>query len=147
MSKRRFPITVKRGNVSVKVYRTPSNGCQAFTVAYYFGGQRVRKTFADLARAELEVETVANRICAGELNVLPLTSEDRTAYVRALEMLKPSGTPLEIAVLQFAESAKLLGGASLLEAAKCYLRHHPRHLPTRTVPQVVEEMIVAKQAS
>ena len=77
MSKRRFPITVKRGNVSVKVYRTPSNGCQAFTVAYYFGGQRVRKTFADLARAELEAETVANRICAGELNVLTLTSEVR----------------------------------------------------------------------
>ena len=146
MSKRRFPITVKRGNVSVKVYRTPSNGCQAFTLAYYFGGRRVRKTFADLAKAQLEAETVATRICAGALNVLTLTSEDRTAYVRALEMLKPSGTPLEIAVLQFAESAKLLGGASLLEAAKCYLRHHPRHLPTRTVAQVVEEMIEAKRA-
>ena len=60
MSKRRFPITVKRGNVSVKVYRTPSNGCQAFTRAYYFGGQRVGKTFADLAKAQLEAETGAN---------------------------------------------------------------------------------------
>ena len=49
------------------------------------------KTFADLAKAELEAETVANRICAGELNVLTLTSDDRTSYVRSLEMLKPSG--------------------------------------------------------
>jgi hypothetical protein len=91
------------------------------------GSGRVRKTFAQLAKAKLEAETVANRICAGELNVLTLTSEDRTSYVRSLEMLKPSGTPLEIAVMQFVETAKLLDGASLLEAAKFYLRHNPRH--------------------
>jgi len=29
MSKRKWPITVKRGNVRVKIYRTPSNGCKA----------------------------------------------------------------------------------------------------------------------
>jgi integrase len=145
MSKRKFPVVVKRGNVRVKIYATPSNGCDAFTVAYYFGGKRVRKTFADLGKAELEAETVANRICAGELNVLTLTSEDRTAYVRAVEMLKPSGTPLEIAVMQFVETTKLLDGASMLEAAKFYLRHHPRHLPTRAVSEVVEEMVAAKQ--
>ena len=94
----------------------------------------------------MEAETIANRICAGELNVLTLTSEDRTAYVRAMEMLKPTGTPLEIAIMQFVESAKLLGGASMIEAAKCYLRYHPRHLQIRTVAQVLEEMLVAKEA-
>ena len=146
MSKRQFPIVVKRGNVRVKVYLTPSNGCDAFTVAYYFGGKRVRKTFADLGVAKFEAETVANRISAGELNVLTLTSEDRTAYVRSMEMLKPSGTPLEIAVMQFVEASKLLDGASLIEAAKFYLSRHPRHLPTRTVSQVVEEMIATKES-
>ena len=145
MSKRTFPIVVKRGMVRVKIYFTPSNGCDAYTVAYYFGGKRVRKTFADLTEAKVEAETVANRISAGELNVLTLTSEDRTAYVRAMEMLKPSGTPLEMAVMQFVESAKLLDGASMIEATKFYLRHHPRHLPSRTVGQVVEELLVAKE--
>ena len=147
MSKRKFPIVVKRGSVRVKIYFTPSNGCDAYTITYYFGGKRVRKTFADLKRAEFEAETIANRICAGELNVLTLTSEDRTAYVRAMEMLKPSGTPLEMAVMQFVETAKLLDGASMIEAAKCYLRVHPRHMPTRTVAQVLEEMLVAKEAA
>ena len=146
MSKRTFPIVVKRGSVRVKIYFTPSNGCDAYTIAYYFGGKRVRKTFADLKRAELEAETIANRICAGELNVLTLTSKDRTAYVRAMEMLKPSGTPLEMAVMQFVESAKLLDGASMLEASKFYLRHHPRHMPRRSVAEVVEEMLAAKEA-
>ena len=146
MSKCSFPIVVKRGCVRVKIYFTPSNGCDAYTIAYYFGGKRVRKTFADLVKAKLEAETVADRICAGELNVLTLTSEDRTAYVRAMEMLKPSGTPLEMAVMQFVVSAKLLDGASMIEATKFYLRHHPRHLPSRTVSEVVEEMLVAKEA-
>ena len=146
MSKRKFPIIVKRGSVRVKIYFTPSNGCDAYTIAYYFGGKRVRKTLADLKRAEWEAETIANRICAGELNVLTLTSEDRTAYVRAMEMLKPSGTPLEIAVMQFVETAKILEGASMLDSAKFYIRHHPRHMPTCTVAQVVEEMLVAKEA-
>ena len=57
----------------------------------------------------------ANKLSAGELDVLTLTSQDRLAYVRAVEALKPTGVPLEIAALQFAEAAKLLDGASLLD--------------------------------
>jgi hypothetical protein len=72
MSKRRFPITVKRGNVSVKVYRTPSNGCQAFTLAYYFGGQRVRKTFADLAGGGIEVKATKAKTASRRL--VPLSA-------------------------------------------------------------------------
>jgi hypothetical protein len=139
-------MVVKRGNVRVKIYSTPSNGCDAYTVAYYFAGQRQRKTFADLGLAKLEAEVVANRICAGELDVLQLTSADRTAYVRSMTMLQRLGTPLGMAVMQFSEAAKLLDGASLLEAAKFCVGHHPRHLPTRTVGAVVEEMLAAKEA-
>jgi integrase len=146
MSKNKFPLVVKRGNVRVKIYNTPSNGCDAFTVAYYFAGKRQRKSFAKLQLARQEAELVANRICAGELEVLKLTSADRTAYVRSLAMLQQAGTPLEMAVMQFTEAMKLLGSTSLLEAAKFYLRHHPRHLPARTVAEVVEEMTAAKEA-
>ena len=70
------------------------------------------------ARAELEAGTIANSLCAGELDILTLTNADRMAYVRAMAMLQPTGTPLEMAVMQFVESVRLLGGASLLEAAK-----------------------------
>jgi hypothetical protein len=33
MSKSTFRKTVKRGNVRVKIYLTPSNGCEAYRVA------------------------------------------------------------------------------------------------------------------
>lgn len=146
MSKIKFPITVKRGNVRVKIYSTPTNGCDSYTVAYYFAGKRQRRTFADLALAKQEAELAATKISAGELDVLQLTSADRTAYVRAMEMLKALGTPLELAVMQFVEAAKLLEGASLVEAVKFYLKHHSAKVPRKAVKEVVAELLEAKRA-
>ena len=54
MSKPKFPVTVKRGHTVVKIYRTPSRGCEAFTVSYYLGEKRQRVTFADLGLAMTE---------------------------------------------------------------------------------------------
>lgn len=146
MSKTKFPITVKRGNVRVKIYATPTNGCDSFTVAYYFAGKRQRRTFADLELAKQEAEIAATKICAGELDVLSLTSADRTAYVRSIEMLRETGTPLEMVVMQFVEAEKLLQGRSLLEAAKFYVRHHPGKVATKKVSEAVDEMVEAKKA-
>lgn len=146
MSTIKFPITVRRGNVRVKVYLTPTHGCDAYTVAYYFGGKRQRRTFADLDLAKQEAEIVATRVSAGELDVLSLTSDDRTAYVRSMALLKPTGTPLEMAVMQFTEAAKILNGASLVEAARFYAKHHSSQIVARRVPEVVAELLKAKEA-
>src|ERR1035437_8769561 len=110
MSKPKFPITVKRGHTVVKIYRTPSRGCEAFTVSYYLGDKRQRVTFADLGLAMTEAETVANKLSTGEINVLTLTSQDRLAYIRAMEALKPTGVPLEVAAIHYAEAFKILDG-------------------------------------
>ena len=88
-----FPVTVKRGHTIVKIYRTPSRGCDAYTVSYCLGEKRVRTTFADLGLATTEAETVANKLSTGEVNVLTLTSGDRLSYIRAIEALKPTGVP------------------------------------------------------
>ena len=93
MSKTKFPMVVKRGHTIVKIYRTPSHGCDAFTVVYYLGEKRFRKTFGDLNLAVQEAETKANNLSAGQLDVLTLTNADRVAFVRAVEALKPTGVP------------------------------------------------------
>lgn len=145
MSKPKFPITVKRGHTKVKIYRTPSRGCDAYTVSYYLGDKRIRKSFADLGLAATEAETVANTLSTGELNVLKLESGDRLAYVRAMEALTPTGAPLEMAAIQFAEAHKLLKGESLLEAVRYYMKRHEALQAKKTVPQVVKELIEAKE--
>jgi len=146
MSKPKFPITVKRGHTVVKIYRTPSRGCDAFTVSYYLGDQRQRKAFADLGLAMTEAETVANKLSTGEVNVLTLTSDDRLSYIRAIEALKPTGVPLEMAAMQFAEAQKLLEGESLLEAVRFYLKKNPHRRPKKLVTVIVKELIEAKEA-
>jgi integrase len=146
MSKPKFPITVKRGHTVVKIYLTPSRGCEAFTVSYYLGDKRQRVTFSDLGLAKTEAETVANKLSNGEVDVLTLTSGDRLTYVRAIESLKPTGVPLEMAAMQFAEAHALLEGTSLLEAVRFYRKQNPDRLPKKNVPEVVEEMIQAKEA-
>jgi hypothetical protein len=99
-----------------------------------------------LQKAKLEAELVATKISQGEMNVLTLTSEDRIAYVRAVEMLKAVGTPLEIAVMQFVEATKILGGSSLVEAAKFYAKQHSSRCPSKKVAEVVEEIVAAKES-
>ena len=146
MSKPKFPITVKRGHTIVKIYRTPSRGCDAYTVSYYLGDKRVRKTFADLGLATTEAETVANKLSTGEVNVLTLTSGDRLSYIRAIEALKPTGVPLEMAAMQFAQAYALLEGGSLVEAARFFVKRNPLGMPKKIVPDVVAEMIDAKTA-
>ena len=146
MSKPKFPITVKRGHTTVKIYRTPSRGCDAYTVSYYLGDQRVRKTFADLGLATTEAETVATKLSTGEVNVLTLTSGDRLSYVRAIEALKPTGVSLEMAAMQFAEAHEILEGRSVVEAARYSAKKNPIWLPKKLVPEVVTEMIEAKTA-
>ena len=52
-----FPIKVKAGSVSAKIYRTPTgNGYNSFTLAYWQDKTRKREAFGDLAEAKKELE-------------------------------------------------------------------------------------------
>ncbi len=146
MGKPKFPMIVKRGHTIVKVYKTPSNKCDQFTVVHYLGNQRQRKTFSDVGLAITEAETVAARLSQGDLNALKLTGKDQVVYVRTVEILKPLGIPIEVAAMYVAEMYKILNGRNPIEAAHYFAKHHPVSLPNRTVPQVVDELLAAKEA-
>jgi integrase len=144
VSKPKFPITVKRGHTTVKIYRTPSRGCDAYTISYYLGTKRQRTTFANLGLAQTEAETVANKLSTGELDVITLTSHNRLAYVRAIEALKITGLPLEVAAIHFAEAFKILEGDNIIEAARYFAKRHPSRMPQKTVPEIVQEFLETK---
>jgi hypothetical protein len=61
MKKITFPFEVKRGSVSVKIYRTPSNGCNSYTLAYYQDGVRKRPTFPSFQAANDDAEGQPSR--------------------------------------------------------------------------------------
>ena len=108
--------------------------------------KRVFLGFSDLQKAKCEAELIAARMATGDKDVLELRSSDRAAYLRAVQLLAPSGVPLESAVAQFAEATALLGDTSVVESARFFVRRNPGVLPRKSVRQVVDEFIADKQA-
>ena len=141
-----FPIVVKRGSVSVKIYRTPSNGCDSYTLSFYQDGVRKRPTFSTLQAAKDEANIVVNRLGNSDADILTLTSADRSAYLRARQLLDPFGLAIETAAAQVADARKLLGDVPLAHAVEFYLKRHPVKLELKPVNVVVAELLAAKQA-
>ena len=146
MARPKFPFVVKRGSATVKVYYTPTKGCDSFTISFWVGGKRQRRTFSTFEKAKFEAEKAANQLTTGDLDVLMLKSEDRAAYLRALKHLEPVGVPIETATAEFAEAKKQLGGVSLSRAVEYYLQNHPVHIQPHRVPEVIKECLEAKES-
>ncbi|HAO79446.1 MAG TPA: hypothetical protein DCQ92_10815 [Verrucomicrobia subdivision 3 bacterium] len=146
MKKIGFPVTVKRGSVAVKIYCTPTHGCDSFTLSYYQDGVRKRPTFPSLQLAKDEANAVVNRLGNSDSDVLTLTSADRAAYLRARQLLDPFGLAIETAAAQVADARKLLGDVPLVQAVEFYMKRHPAKLEFKPVNVVVAELLAAKKA-
>lgn len=58
MSAGRFPQRIKRGSSVVTIYKTPTNGYDAFTVVHYdASGARCRRMFTSYAQAHRATAT------------------------------------------------------------------------------------------
>src|SRR2546426_12684109 len=84
------PAVIKRGSVTVKVYRgsrlVQGTEYPLFTVSYHStDGKRIRKTFADALEAKEEAQVTAAKRSRGQREVLTLTGADREAHLQALE--------------------------------------------------------------
>ena len=146
MKKITFPLVVKRGSVSVKIYRTPSNGCDSYTLSFYQDGVRKRPTFATLQAAKDEADIVVNRLGNSDADVLTLTSADRAAYLRACQLLDSIGAHIENAAAEYVQAKQVLNDVPLLQAAEYYVKRHPSRIAPRPVMEVVDEMLKLKQS-
>ena len=146
----RWPVRVKRGNSTVAIYRIKrkKNGRQyvEFKLAFYDElGKRKFQSFSDFNRARQAADNLNVGLMKGEVKSLMLSNDDKVVYLRALKALEPTGSALDLAAHQFAEAVKVLKGASLLEAARFYIRRNPVELPRKSVQEVVEEFLKSRQ--
>ena len=146
MKSKHKPIAVKVGNVTVKIYRVKNRGYDSFQVADYSTGKRKLESFASEREARDAANTIAVKVAKLDGAVLTLSSNDRLAYLRALELLKPTGVPLELAAAYFTEAQTKLAGRSLNEAVEYFLKRNPSAMPRKTVSEIFTEFLIAKQA-
>jgi len=140
--------TVTVGSVKVKLYsRTKGDGYQIFEVAdYSTRGKRRLRSFSDYGRAKSEAERIARLMASGEAHAARMTGSEAASYGRAVELLHDTGTPIELAAAHYAEAFRILGGDRIIEAAKFFTKNNTEGLPQRTVREVADEFIAAREA-
>jgi integrase len=145
--KRKFPMPVKRGNVTVKIYRQKARGYVSFTVAHRDEtGRLERATFSKLAEAGEYAGSLAERLNSGNGLPLVLDGPDRMAYTRAIENLAPMRVPLDVATSEYAQAVQLLEGrASLAEAVRCFVKRQGGQIVAKKVQEVVDELIATRE--
>lgn len=143
----KFPLVIKRGSCSVKIYEDRKPTGIYFRVVYHLGGKRHRLNFNDLNKATIEAEAKASQFSRGDIDAVQLSGRDRLVYGRALEAVKEFEIPLDAAALEYSAARKVLSGSTLLDAARFYERHHGRGIKSKAVADAVAEMIATKSAA
>ena len=119
---------------------------QEFKLAYYNEvGKRLFQSFSTLERARASRGQRQRRFHERRGKVARAHQRGQGRVFTGAPSAPAGGTPLDLAAHQFAEAAKLLGGASLLEAARYYVRRHPGKLPRKSVQEVIEEFIESRR--
>jgi integrase len=144
MKRTRFPLVVKRGSSTVKIYRDRKPAGTYYRVTYHLGGKRHRLNFSDLREATNEAEAKASQLSRGDVDAMQLSGKDRLVYGRALDAVKEFAVPLDAVAIEYSEARKLLHGVSLCDAARFYSRHHGRDIKRQSVADAVDEMIARK---
>jgi integrase len=141
----KFPLTIKAGSSSVKVYRElRSDGSVYYKLSYHLGGKRHRPSFADLDEAKKEATAKAAQLSRGDIDAMLLNGKDRLAYGRALEAIRMLEMPLDAAAIDYAEARKILQNNSILDAARFYMRHHGQGITGKSVSEAFNAFLEAK---
>ena len=140
------PKVIKRGSVSVTIYKTPSKGYPLYVLAYYQDGRRKREYNADyqmlLNRAN---EVLDDLIEARPVEAGALNSVERSEFMRAKAIVGKINQPLDVVARHYAEAVKVLGSDLVIEAAREYTKRHPNKLPPIKVADLVAEFLAEKK--
>jgi integrase len=156
-SKRNKPEVVKVGNIVVRIYkRTKRVKTKAkdgtvtereytvFEVEDCRSGSRVLRSFSDHSEAIAEANKIGDGQSSAKALASEMTNKEAASYGRAIELLRPTGATLEAAADTYARAVKILGGDLIIEAAKFYTQHRADKIVSRTVAEVVTELLTHK---
>lgn len=136
---------VRHQSASVPIYAGEVHGKIRYTLAFYLDGKRKRRMFTDLDEAKHEAKLVAQKIQRGLQATNDLRPAERESYLVAQRRLKDLDVPLVSAVEEYAVCRERLQDVPLLAVVEDYLRRANGVAIGIGVPQVVEELIAAKE--
>src|ERR1700677_500655 len=152
--KSEFPVVVERGPTGLKgtakIYFDPvttkGKRYSSYVVSYYQLGKRLKERFDDYWVAHRVAEEKATQLSNGEVAAVGLKNSDQRLYASALQILEPLGLSLESALREHVEAKKILGGTSILEAAKFHVRYATTVTKKGTLRDILAAMLAALAA-
>jgi integrase len=137
---------ISNGKQTVKLYHSVNRGKAMYQLAYYLGGRRVQKNFADKG----EAKRVARQILGGLRNnaeaVETMATPELESFVAARRVLAPNYA-LHVAVEEHAQAITKLGKATLREAVEFFLRHHRADMPRLPLSEISEQFANSRERS
>jgi integrase len=140
-----FPMEVKKGSCAVTIYETPTKGYMAYTLAYYQEGKRKRETCAEYLAMRTRADEVLEDLSEGRTDSTALKASERNDFARALQILKPTGIPIDVAARHYARAFEILGSDMVIAAAQEYAKRHLNRVVQKTVAEVVTDLLDEKK--
>ncbi|GEM_PF-3032319 len=136
-----FPIVKRSGSTAVKIYRQQTRTCVVYTVTWFAGRGRQRKSFKDQQEA---ISFAGDK--AKELNEGDRTAVDRdtfNTFMRVTKQLELYGLTVEQAVAEFLAAKKISRDVDLvIPVQEHYARN--RQSAVKPVTEAVTEFLASK---
>ena len=137
---------ISNGKQTVKLYQSVNRGKAMYQLAYYAGGKRVQKNFADKAEAKRVARAVLGGLAEDAVAVDALATPELESLVAARKVLAPDYA-LHVAVEEHAQALAKLGKSTLREAVEFFLRHHRADMPRLPLTEISEQFAKSREQS
>lgn len=143
-----FPEVIEHKGRMAKIYRSKNRDRYRYEVKYRDpDGHWKRDTFDEHQAAQKHANLVVKQLDTASQPSLLLRGKERFIYERALDLLRSTGLPLDLAVAEFVEAkTKLRNVCTLSEAVELSQSLRAKPLSTITVQQAVDEFVKVKES-
>jgi integrase len=135
---------ISNGRKTVKLYHSVNRGKAMYQLAYYMGGTRVQKNFADKSEAKRIARQILGELTNDAEAVEAMATPELESLVAARKVLAPNYA-LHVAVEEHAQAVSKLGKATLREAVDFFLRHHRSDVPRLTLNEIAERFAASRR--
>ena len=137
---------ITNGKQTIKLYQSSNRGKPLYQLAYYTGGRRVQRNFADKAEAKRTANQVLGGMAEDSELVDNLATPELESLVAAKRVLL-SGYALHVAVEEHAQAVTRLGKVTLREAVDFFLSHHRADVPRLMLTETADQFAASRQQS
>ena len=144
--KKPTPLVLSDEVNEIKIYTVKGRTGYLYQVAFYQGGERIRKTFSDLNEAKREARLQLGTMAGERIQARNLTAAEMERYTLAARTLEPTGVPIHVCAETFAKAHRILEGHSLLHAVEYFMKNYDPKRPRKPLPDLVQEFIDSRHS-